>query len=862
MGNEKRKIFFYSGTHWDREWYQTFQGFRKRLVDAIDGLMDELETNERYGIFHMDGQTIVLEDYLQIMPDQKDRLTKLIQDGKILIGPWYDMPDEFLVSGESLIRNLRRGMKICRSYGVEPCSNAYICDIFGHSSQTPQIFNGMNLHHTILGRGLNDHCDPSNFRWEALDGSQVITFKLPDDGGYGDFNPFTQKYPSSLPAEELDAAMKEYIDREFERTGASYILIMDAVDHQLIRKDTPKYLDSIRRVYPDAELYHCSIEEYQKCQDADHESLPILKGELCRPAKIKAGYIHVITNTLSSRYYLKQYNDRNQTKLEKWVAPLYAFKKTKMATGYIDLAEKYLLQNHPHDSICGCSIDQVHRDMMYRFDQTAEICDEILRPFISKLQGDLTAEALSPAEEREGFRLRIYDPLPYRKKRNIVAKVDLSKIPAYREPFGYEDVPAFKIYDTNENEIPYGFVKHLGKRIFEITFDAELTPAGVTEFYLKPFNVPTRYPERLLTSALSAKGDYVSISVNREGTVDLCDLTTGEVYKNLLTLIDNCDIGDGWYTCAPMLDTLITPTEAEVSIIENSAVRTTFRIVQKMKLPREVIFEEARRRSDETVDFRVTHDVTLAKSDKGITVHTYIRNNACDHRLRLRLPTVVEGETYEAAQSFGYVSRTCGDDKTTADWKEYGHVERNMAGICAKRNGKRGLGFISASGLHECGVWQNGDMDITLFRAVGRTPNGEREPEGQLLRDLDFTYRIVPFRDTDNFASLQKEQDLLATGLISATVPGGKAQLYPSALTVEGDNIVYSTADLLPDGTPSARVFNDSDKKASCTMQLPAFVKKASLVELDGRHIRDLEIKDGKVTFTLPAFRIATVKFN
>ena len=344
--------------------------------------------------------------------------------------------------------------------------------------------------------------------------------------------------------------------------------------------------------------------------------------------------------------------------------------------------------------------------------------------------------------------------------------------------------------------------------------------------------------------------------------MDLCDLESGETYKNLLTLIDNCDIGDGWYTCAPMLDTLVTPTEADVSIIENSAVRTTFRIVQKMTLPREVIFEEARRRSAETVDFRVTHDVTLAKSDKGITVHTYINNNACDHRLRLRLPTVVEGETYEAAQSFGYVSRTCGDDPTTAEWKEYGHVERNMAGICAKRNGTRGLGFVSASGLHECGVWQNGDMDITLFRAVGRTPNGEREPDGQLLRPLDFTYRIIPFKDGDSFAELAKEQDILATGLLSATVPGGKAQIYPSSLVVEGENIVYSTADLLPDGTPSARVFNDSTEESTCTLSLPEFATAAALVELDGRLIRDLEIKDGKVTFTLPSFRIATVRFN
>ena len=281
-----------------------------------------------------------------------------------------------------------------------------------------------------------------------------------------------------------------------------------------------------------------------------------------------------------------------------------------------------------------------------------------------------------------------------------------------------------------------------------------------------------------------------------------------------------------------------------------------------MKLPREVIFDEMRRRSTDMVDYRVTREITLAKSDKGITVHTYIDNNACDHRLRLCLPAVVEGDTYEAAQSFGYVNRLCGDDPTTADWREYGNAERNMAGICAKRNGKRGLGFVSASGIHECGVWQNGDMNITLFRAVGRTPNGAREPDGQLLRPLDFTYRIMLFNEDNDFSELQREQDFLATGLLSATVSGAKAQLYPSYLTVEGKNVIYSTAELLPDGAPSARVFNDGDTATVCTMGLPAFATRASLVELDGRHISDLKITDGKVTFELPAFKIATVRFE
>jgi alpha-mannosidase/mannosylglycerate hydrolase len=635
---------------------------------------------------------------------------------------------------------------------------------------------------------------------------------------------------------------------------------MDAVDHQHIRKDTAVYLEAIRRVYPDAEVYHVAVHEFQNEQTKNADSFAILSGELCRPTKAKTSYNHVITNTLSSRYYLKQYNDRNQTKIEKTVAPLYALKQTDMATGYLDLAIKYMLQNHPHDSICGCSIDQVHRDMIYRFDQTKQLCHEITWDFEKKL----SALPESSGEKVDGSCLRIFNPLPYRTKKTVKVKASMAKLPTYAEPFACygDDIPAFKLLNHNGNEITYGFVSYCKKNVFEIAFEAELTPMGITEFFLKPSNMPTRQPSRILTSATSAKGDFASISINSNGTVDLCDLESGEVYKNLLTLIDNCDLGDGWYTCAPLFDTFVTPNEAELSVIENSAVRATFRIVQKMKLPLEATVGKMRHRSEKTVDFRVTHDVTLSKGDKGITVHTHLENNAYDHRLMLRLPSVVEGDTYEASQAFGYVTRACGDDPSTAEWKEYGWAQRNMAGICAKRNGKRGLAFISEAGLHECGVWQNGDMDITLFRAVGRTPNGEREPEGQLLRPLDFTYKIVPYTNATTFAELQREQDILATELICATANGVAPMKRPSLMSIEGENIVYSTAEMLPDGTPSVRVFNDGSKRDVCTLTLPDFTKSASLVELDGRHIRDLEIKDGKVEFELPPFRIATVKIS
>lgn len=152
----------------------------------MDNLMEGLERDEEYKAFHLDGQTIVLNDYLELRSERKARLEKLIRDGRILIGPWYVMPDEFLVSGEALIKNLQMGHRICREYGVEPMKNGYVTDIFGHNSQLPQILNGFEIHSATLYRGIGDY-EKDAFCWRSPDGSDVIAAKLEAECSYSNF---------------------------------------------------------------------------------------------------------------------------------------------------------------------------------------------------------------------------------------------------------------------------------------------------------------------------------------------------------------------------------------------------------------------------------------------------------------------------------------------------------------------------------------------------------------------------------------------------------------------------------------------------------------------------------------------------
>ena len=143
-------------THWDREWYMSFEEHRYHLVELLDTLIETMEQNPDYRYFHLDGQMIVLDDYLEIKPYMRERLLRLIRDGRIQVGPFYMLQDEFLISGEANVRNVLYGFKKSREYGVEPVKIGYFPDTFGNISQMPQILNGFDIYEAVVGRGLNE----------------------------------------------------------------------------------------------------------------------------------------------------------------------------------------------------------------------------------------------------------------------------------------------------------------------------------------------------------------------------------------------------------------------------------------------------------------------------------------------------------------------------------------------------------------------------------------------------------------------------------------------------------------------------------------------------------------------------------
>ena len=173
---KKYIVHVISHTHWDREWYLTFQQYRAKMVDLIDHLLEILDKDSDYKYFQLDGQTIILEDYLEIRPENEQKLRKYTKEGRILIGPWYTLPDYFLTSGESCIRNLIKGIRQAKEFSCGKWMKiGYSPDSFGNTTQFPQLISGFGIENAVFGRWIDVRKSNAEFYWESPDGSKVLT---------------------------------------------------------------------------------------------------------------------------------------------------------------------------------------------------------------------------------------------------------------------------------------------------------------------------------------------------------------------------------------------------------------------------------------------------------------------------------------------------------------------------------------------------------------------------------------------------------------------------------------------------------------------------------------------------------------
>jgi alpha-mannosidase len=451
-GKATKTLVVVSHTHWDREWYLTFQQYRFKLVRLVDRLLAILDSDAEYAFFMLDGQTIVLEDYLEVRPDRRPDLERHIQAGRLLVGPWYILADQFLVSGEAHIQNLLRGLKTAQSFG-RAMRVGYVPDPFGHTGQMPQILSGFDIDSAVFWRGVGPELAQVEFSWVAPDGTTVNGVHLPGNANIGGYSSAAAWNSGPEAALTQLKAIKELV---IDRTGSDIALLMNGNDHvepeaglpetmRVVREALEKQGESYRIIHGTLPLY---LDLARRSGVWERPETPRHEGEF-RDSQLA----YLLPGVTSSRMPIKQRNTRLEGLLEReagaalaWAASLPGQPATKdfdpaSLQALYRTAWKYLLQNHPHDSICGCSIDPVHAEMQTRFDWVEQIGQDLIQEAGRNLVRAINT-TLPNAEKAQP--LVIFNPV-------AAWRTDLATL-AISAPEGLTD---FVVTDNQNNVLPH-----------------------------------------------------------------------------------------------------------------------------------------------------------------------------------------------------------------------------------------------------------------------------------------------------------------------------------------------------------------------------------------------------------------------
>ncbi len=890
-------------THWDREWYESFQYFRHRLVSLLDNVLAGLEDGRLRGPFQTDGQAIILEDYLEIRPERRPQLERLAAAGKLVIGPWYVLPDEFLVSGESLIRNLQRGRRIAREYGASPSNAGFVCDLFGHNSQMPQIFAGFGIQGGFIWRGLN-HLQTRHVRWRGADGTELPAYHFPA-GGYCDYAfqiRHARSHAYTPDTDHVASDLRSYLEYEAEHTEVDAILLFDGGDHE--EWDQAAYAAMIHfrdRETGDAEdgfeIVHTSLDQY--LQDILPQTAQIgtlVEGELRQPGQYFDDQQWVIPGVLSSRVWIKQANAACESLLTQWAEPFTAFAHLALGdevpTGYLDVAWQWLLKNHPHDSICGCSIDTVHEDMKYRFSQTRQIGDRITLESTRALAASIAGEVA-----HDELRVVVFNPLlhPLDETAELTLQIP-TNWPHFNEFFGFEPKPAFRIYGPDGAELPYQRLSQSMERrkvriyttkfpeayqTHDVTVSVPLSlPAlGYTTLSVRPprDGAATRHPAApgLATSERSMANEFLTVSIESNGSLTVHDKRSGETYSRWLTFEDCADIGDGWYHGQAVNDQVFVSTAAQaaIALVHDGPQLTTFRIRTAFQTPEAFVFDSSMRRSERLTDLVVDSLVSLRPGLPRIEVQTTVHNVAADHRLRLLFPSGADADTYLADTPFDVVERPIALNPDNHLYRELEVETKPQQTWSAVQAGKRGVAVVSA-GLLESAVRDLPErpLALTLLRSTRRTVFTDGEPGGLLIGDLVFRYWLIPLAEAPDRADLLRLGGQIAAGLRDVqlrpedvTLHRKGASLPPSAslLAVEGAAIVTSLRAVA--AGVEVRVYNPTDSTADVVFGWGADTgfTTATPVDFEGNEMgASIPVTDGQSRIQLHKKQILTLCFS
>lgn len=369
-----RAVHVVPHTHWDREWYLSFQSFRLRLVDLLDDLLERMAGDPSYKRFLLDGQLAVVDDYLAVRPHAEDRLRRLVGSGRINVGPWYTLPDEFLVSGETLVRDLQLGLRVGDRFGGA-MTVGYLPDMFGHVAQMPQILRHFGFEHAVVWRGVPAAVDRSGFWWRAPDGSTVRAEYLPQGYGNG----------AALPddAKALVEQVGDFAGRWPELVTGP-ILWMNGADHQMPQPWLGRVVAEANEIQDDLRFEVLSLAEHLAA--AAREGLPTWDGELRSGARA-----NLLMGVASNRVDVRQAVAGAERALERLAEPLCALylPPERWPGALLDEAWRGVIRNAAHDSVCACSIDEVCDAVLHRYAEASDIAHGLAERAAGRLRSQV-----------------------------------------------------------------------------------------------------------------------------------------------------------------------------------------------------------------------------------------------------------------------------------------------------------------------------------------------------------------------------------------------------------------------------------------------------------------------------------------
>ncbi len=847
-GEGRIQCHFISNTHWDREWRYSAQRTRHMLVYMLDMLFDILEKEPDFKSFHLDSQTLPIQDYLEARPEQEETVRKYVSEGRLLIGPWFCLPDEFCVGGESLIRNLLLGHRIAKRFG-NVSKTGYSPFGWGQISQMPQIYQGFGIDVMSFYRGVNTLVAPkSEFIWQGPDGAQVIASRLATRPRYNVWYIIQRPVYWGLDNEnERRMSWKRghgpfrFIDPlgatlDYQYVHPEYNFFTDPVAgraDQAIREQDDEWSTPHRfwsaghdSSCPDirearmiaecdaalgdrADVFHSTVAAFQDgLRACKRDDWPVVHGEM-RHTFTKGSSSNLLGWVTSARTYLKQDNFQTEQQLTYAAEPLAVFAGLLGAPypqTLIDLAYNWLLQNHGHDSIGGCSRDIVHDDMVYRFRQAREISTCVIERAMMDVTGSIDLSAWSTEE----MALVVYNPAPFERSDVIEATIEIPDEWACRN-FAIEDEtgapvatqfceegPSIAPIVQGPNDVANTFpsARHTIRAAFP-----DVPGCGYRTFKAVPVKRPRQLtqPQTMLTGPQTAENEFLSVTINANGTLDILHKETGTCHKGLGYFRDTGETGDPWNHIPPQNDSVLTTLNerARVALVRDGALEVSFRVTIEWSLP-ECRSADYKSRSDNYRPYRIVNTITLRQGEPWVEIETEVDNTLEDHYLQVSFPTGIKADDVMVQGQFDVVARPI----ATPDYSLYDNepqTEQPMNSFVDLSDGKTGFALLN-EGLKGYTAHDDPDRTVSLTLLRGyplriivtsdMIDYSQTDKGSQCLGRQRFRYAVMPHAGDWVEANVWKAAERF-------TMPFRAAQLGPTKHGAEP--LTKSFLELTPD---------------------------------------------------------------